>query len=111
MEITRTASGDTLDLRKLTVWNQIDILSISWDKDGDCILLKLYNSQLGIKYSVANTRLWEDDYRESWEITLEPYNEDVEVISGLTSDEVIQMIRDGAFQEFFKHEPLGGTNG
>lgn len=111
MEITRTASGDTLDLRKLTVWKEIDILSVSWDKDGDCILLKLYNSQLGLKYSVANTRLWEDDYRESWEITLEPYNEDVEVICGLTSDEVIQMIRDGAFQEFFKHEPLGGTNG
>tara|TARA_R100000742_G_C4270920_1_gene89717 strand:+ start:133 stop:507 length:375 start_codon:yes stop_codon:yes gene_type:complete len=109
MKITRTSHGDTLDLSKLTVWNEIDILSVSWDKNGDSVLLKLYNWQFGLKYSVANTRLWEDDYQESWEITLEPYNEDVEVISGLTADEVIQMVRNGALQEFFEHEPKSYT--
>jgi len=111
MDITRTPNGDTLDLSKLTVWNQIDILSVSWDKNGNSVLLKLYNWQLGFTYSVANTRLWEDDYQESWEITLEPYNEDVEVRSGLTADEVIRMVRYGAYQEFFNNEPLGGING
>ena len=101
MKITKTAIGATIDLRWLSDIYYVEILSVHFGQDFDNIVIKVCNWHAHINYSIANTRLNHDDIDESWEITLEPYNEDVEVISGLTAEEVLKKVEDGVFGEFF----------
>ena len=101
MKITKTSIGTTIDLSNFSDISYVEILSVHFGQDFDNVVIKVCNWHVCLTYSIANTRLNHDDIDESWEITLEPYNEDVEVISGLTAEEVLKKVEDGVFGEFF----------
>ena len=102
MKITKNPSGTTFHLWPFSGVPYIDIQSMYIDKTGEHILFKVHNWHAHINYSIANTRVKHDDFDKSWEITLDPYRDlEKKVISGLTFDEIMQMLKDCAYDVFF----------
>ena len=108
MKVTKTSTGTTIDLRWLSDIYYVEILSVHFGQDFDNVVIKVCNWHAHINYSIANTRVGLPDFDRSWEITLDPYQEPNQVLSGLTAEEVLKKVKDGVFGEFFD-EPRSYT--